>query len=283
MNNRIFYIPKEKKQFLSRKKKYNLRMVASFVMVAVMLVLVFFGVRWRALQIEKISISGLSAIQEEDVNREISSVLSGSFVTGLIPYRFLLIAPAGTIIARIKEKFPLISDVEIKKEFPNTLAVTVTERRLFGVLCNDGIREGVVPEQGKDIQCAYLDTNGIAYQKAPKTEGFLIMKVSTDAENIPLEESAVDSAAMRRMIALNHKLPSIIGSPILGYQLLRNSSHELRAVTKPGFVLIMKQDGDMDALFYILKTVLEKEIGSKRKSLDYIDLRFGNKVFYKFK
>ena len=133
MNNRILYIPKEKKQFSSRKKKYNLRVAAAFVIVAVMLVLVFFGVRWRALQIEKISISGLSAIQEEDVNREISSALSGSFAAGLIPYRFLLTVPASAIAARIKEKFPLISDAEVKKEFPNVLAVTVTERQLFGV------------------------------------------------------------------------------------------------------------------------------------------------------
>ena len=283
MNNRILYIPKEKKQFGNRKKNHSLYMVAAPVILAGAFIAVFFGVRWRALQIEKISINGLSAIQEEDVDREIVSALSGSFAAGLIPYRFLLAAPAGAITACIKEKFPLISDVEVKKEFPNALAITVTERQLFGVLCNDYMSKEEVSVEGKEIQCAYLDTNGIAYQKAPEAEGFLIMKVSTDAESIPLGESAVDFALMRRMIELNEKLPSAIGSPILGYQLLRNSPHELRAVSKPGFVLIMKEDGDMGTLLYVLKTVLEKEIGAKRSRLDYIDLRFGNKVFYKFK
>ena len=31
----------------------------------------------------------------------------------------------------------------------------------------------------------------------------------------------------------------------------------------------------------VLKKVLDEEIGDKRGGLDYIDLRFGNKVFYK--
>ena len=283
MNNRILYTPKEKKQFQKQKKSYYIRTSVGIFIFILIGAGTFFGVRMHAFQIQKISIQGLSAIQEEDVKREIASALSGSYATGLIPYRFLLAVPTGAIIQRIENRFPLIANMEIKKEFPNELAITIQERQLFGVLCNDGVSEGATVEEGREIQCFYLDTNGIAYQKAPETQGFLIMKVSTDAADIPLGGLAVDTNIMRRMIELNQKLPSAVGSPIVGYQLLHNIPHELRAVTKQGFSLMIKQDGDMDSLLYVLKTVLDKEIGNKRRSLDYVDLRFGNKVFYKFR
>ena len=293
MNNRILYTPKEKKQFQKQKKHYYMRVGVGVFVLMLIVAGTFFGVRLQALQIHNVSLNGLSAIQEEDVKREIASMLSGSYAAGLVPYRFLLAAPTEAIIQHIKNQFPLIAGMEIKKEFPDTLAITIQERQLFGVLCNDGVGiaiagndradEGSVDQEDREIQCFYLDTAGIAYQKAPQTQGFLIMKVSTDAPDIPLGGHGVDPMMMRRMMELNQKLPAAVGSAIVGYRLLHTIPHELRAVTKQGFSLMIKQDGDMDSLLYVLKTVLDKEIGNKRGSLDYVDLRFGNKVFYKFR
>ena len=283
MNNRILYTPKEKKQFRKRKKNYYIRATVGIFIVILLITGTYFGVHLSAFQIQKISIQGLSAIKEEDVKSEIASALSGSYVAGLIPYRFLFAAPMEQIIQRIKNQFPLIAEVGIKKDFPDEIAITIQERQLFGVLCNDGASEEATVQEGREVQCFYLDMQGIAYQKAPQTQGFLIMKVSTDAANIPLGGLGVDPMMIRRMMELNQKLPTAVGSAIVGYRLLHTIPHELRAVTKQGFSLLIKQDGDMDSLLYVLKTVLEKEIGNKRGGLDYIDLRFGNKVFYKFR
>ena len=283
MNNRILYIPKEKKQFGQKKKNYRLRFIAGIIVCLGIIAGGIAATHIHGFQIQKISINGLEATPENNVRQVVASVLAGSYAAGLIPRGFLLAAPTQQIIDRIKNQFPLIADIEVKKEFPDKLAMVIQERKLFGVLCNDSTTENAVVQVEREIQCFYLDTNGITYQKAPETHGFLIMRVSTDNPEITLGGQAVDMIAMRRMIDLTQKLPPILGSQVVSYQIRHAASHELRAVSKVGFSLLIKQDDDMNAMLSVLKTVLEKEIGSKRKNLDYIDLRFGNKVFYKFR
>jgi len=282
MNNRILYTPKEKR-FVKKRKNYRWYMLIGFLLVASLCVGLFFIARMSSLSISQISINGLATIHEEDTRNTISSVLSGSFASGLIPYRFILFAPTQAIAARLQEKFPLIAKADIQTKFPDTLIVNITEHQLFGALCNDALNSGALDQDKRDISCAYLDTEGIAYQKAPETQGFLIIKISINTPQIAIGQETIDRTMLQRIKELDKALPRIIGSPIASYRIERPASHELVIITKQGFSLLVKDDGDIDSMLYTLKTVLEKEIGARSRNLDYIDLRFGNKVFYKFK
>lgn len=288
MNNRILYIPKEKKYARKKKRSKGLWVIGGVASCIVFIAAGIMIVRLHIFHIQTISISGLRSIHESDVQQEIASILTGSYAFGLIPYSSLLAAPTQIITKTIVYRFPLITAVHIKKEFPNILVISAKERIMFGILCNDLVNndaapQEVLPEEQTDIQCAYVDTEGIAYESAPKTEGFLITKVSTDSPEITIGKQAIDSAMMRRITDISAKLPSVIGSSIIGYQLLRNVAREVRVVSKDKFSLIINRDDDLDNALSVLATILKKEIGSKRKNLDYIDLRFGNKVFYKFR
>ena len=284
MNNRILYTPKERKYTGKRKKTYNLWMIIGVGLCIIFVVLSVITVRLPVFQIQKIFISGLSTVNEEDVRKEVTSALVGSYFAGLISYRFLFAVPTQTIVDAIKHKFSLIAEVHIEKEFPDTLTIGVKERTMFGILCNDAANLEALTDKGYvDIQCAYVDTQGVAYESAPKTHGFLITKISTDAPMIAIGQVSVDPLMMQRITDLNTKLPAVIGSPIVEYRLRGNVAREVRVVSNMGFSLIINRDDDLDHALSVLGTILKKEIGSKRKNLDYIDLRFGNKVFYKFK
>ena len=52
--------------------------------------------------------------------------------------------------------------------------------------------------------------------------------------------------------------------------------------TLDGWRVLANNQNNPNDLFINLTAVLD-EIKDKRQNLDYIDLRFGNKVFYKFK
>ena len=282
MNNRIFYTPKEKKQFHRKHRGFRWYMAMGIILVLMFGTGLFFVVRISALQVADITMSGLDTLREDNVRQEVALALNGSYALGFIPYRFIIAVPIEAITRHLQNRFPLIGEVEIQKEFPDKLFLAIRERELFGVLCNDATLQEDL-DMPKDTACAYIDTDGIAYQQAPQSHGFLITKISTDDESIPYTGQAIKKETIDRMIDLSKILPPIIGSPILGYELLRTSSREMRVFTRQGFSLLMKRDGDKDALMFILKTVLEKEIGQRRAQLDYMDLRFGNKVFYKFK
>ncbi len=288
MSNRILYIPKEKKHAGKRKKSRTLWIIGGITLCIVVIAGGIMIVRLHAFQIQTISVQGLHSIHESDIERQVTSVLIGSYAFGLIPYRSLFAAPIQVITDTIAHRFPLIAEVHVKKEFPHMLAINVRERIMFGILCNDtadrdGADKEIVPEEQIDIQCAYVDTEGIAYESAPKTEGFLITKVLTDSPVIAIGTQVIDPLMMRRIVDIKTKLPPVIGSSIVGYQLLRNVAREVHVISKDKFSIIINRDDDLDHALSVLATILKKEIGSRRKNLDYIDLRFGNKVFYKLR
>ena len=282
MNNRILYIPKEKKKYKKSKSRYRIWMLGSVGVIIILMIAGFIIVRLPMLRIQKISLSGLNSIHEDEVQKEMKSILEGSYA-GLVPYRFLPFFPRLLIAARIKEAFPLIVEVRSKKEFPHTLALYFKERELFGILCNDLLIDGKLPEERSQSQCAYIDTQGIAYQRSPISSGFLITKISTDTNSVPVIEQAVEKPMMDRMIFLRDTLPAVLGSSLMGFEIMSAVSREIRAVSSKGFTLIFKRDDNFENVLRVLKTVLEREIGAKRNRLAYIDLRFGNKVFFKYK
>lgn len=288
MSDRILYIPKEKKRSPQKRNLRSLWIIGGTILFILLCVGAVGVAHMHVLQIKHISIIGLSAIHESDIQSEINAALLDSSFAGLIPHRFLLAAPIEILRKRLTQHFSLIADIAIEREFPDTLAVTVQERKPFGVICNDAPRDAalhdVAPsDQQPEVQCAYLDTMGVAYQYAPRTEGLLITKVSTDDMAITMGDHIVDRAMMQRMIDVGEKLGPAIGLFAVSYQLLHNTPRELRVILRERFSLILNRDDDLNKTLSVLRTLLEKEIGQKRKHLDYIDLRFGNKVFYKFK
>lgn len=281
MSNRILYIPKERKNFKVPKRAINLRAVMGGVAVLFIMAGVIVSLRVDALRIHKVSVSGTRSLNPQDIQKEITSTLEGSYLAGLVPYRFLLASPVQQISSRIKEVFPLIAEVNIKKVFPDELDITVRERDLFGILCNDRMKNASADEH-TDAECAYVDTDGITYQRSPISSGFLITKISTDASSTPVGDQLIERAIIERMTLLKRELPAVGVEPVR-YELMSAIPHEIHVITNEGFALMVKDGDDVVNMMRVLKAVLEKEIGSRRKNLSYIDLRFGNKVFYKFK
>lgn len=283
MSDRILYTPKEKKKSLQKRNLRSLWIIGGAI-VFVLLCAGAIGVaRLSALQIKHISITGLEAMSEQDVRSEVDAALAHSYLAGLVPHRFLLAAPLEALAHGIMQHFSLIAGVAIEREFPDTLAITVRERKPFGIICNGALPAPPPSDQQPEVQCAYLDTTGVAYQQAPRTTGFLIIKISTDDTAISIGTQMIDKVMVRRMIDVGEKVNPAVGSSVISYQLSRNTPRELRVTVKEGFSLIFNRDDDLNQTLSVLRTLLEKEIKQKRKHLDYIDLRFGNKVFYKFK
>ncbi len=52
--------------------------------------------------------------------------------------------------------------------------------------------------------------------------------------------------------------------------------------TSENWFILLNEQNDSQITYQNLKIALD-QIADKRKNLSYIDLRFGNKVFYKFK
>ncbi len=54
-------------------------------------------------------------------------------------------------------------------------------------------------------------------------------------------------------------------------------------LTKEGWRILIDDKNEPQITYENLSLALKEKIKDKRKNLDYIDLRFGNKVYFKYK
>ncbi len=178
----------------------------------------------------------------------------------LIPASHIAFIPNHTLIQAIKTKFPEINNVTIEHKGLQGITITFTLRTPLFKLDN-----GLA-----------VDTEGVVYQE-PKD----ITTLPTLTVRIPLPEKtkllSIEAFAKKLTTAL-FKVNSILidENKDITYTLSNNSSY---------IITDLKSDNETlwsTFISAITTDPLATTLEASRDSLLYIDLRFGNKVFYKF-
>ncbi len=279
--SRILYAPSIEKRNRRRPSRK-----AVFAILAIALFLVSIGgvvylLRLPQWQVHTIEITGLTVLKEEDVRGKIFDALAGEYLF-LIPRGAIILARSETIERALKKEFPRIETVNVNKHYPDSLTANIKERELWGIFCNGLETEGA-PTTPQEVTpaCVYIDKTGFAYESAPDSTGTLIVKIRSDAPAVAVGSQAVENGLMEKMSFLAKETERVAGTKVIELELFSKIPREIRLVTADGFKLYMNREDDFENVFRVLKTVMDEEIKEKRPRLDYIDLRFGNKVFYK--
>jgi hypothetical protein len=240
-------------------------------------------------QIRKIYVDGTTEVGIREVEEEVRSLISGRYVY-LIPRSWTPLVDADFLRERIMEKFWRLGAVSIIKEFPDTLAITLANRVFWGIVCNDAppfapSASGTsTPEM--EIRCVYIDESGFAYDTAPKNSGVLISVVSTDLADMAPGKNILPKDFIADMEYVRRTLPHTIGSSVRRFFFYGSVPDELRLAVEEGYEIWFRRGEGITAIkrdIAALRALLEKGVGKKRNRLSYIDMRFGNKIFYKTK
>jgi cell division septal protein FtsQ len=166
----------------------------------------------------------------------------------------------------ISEKFLQLGDVQIKRKLPGTLVVQMQNRYALFQWC------------GKD-QCFLVDRQGILFQEEFITQpapDFLIFSERDD--KVRLGQKVLDAATLERILDISEQLNKELKIETKNFII---ASDKFIAKTAQGVEIYFDLDGDIPEQFFNLKVLLEKQINLQESSLEYIDLRFGNKLYYK--
>ena len=79
------------------------------------------------------------------------------------------------------------------------------------------------------------------------------------------------------------KAASAISGQILAMRLSTSTPDDVRLELAEGWQIWVTATRPTSEWLPVLVTVLEKDVGPRRSELEYVDLRFGNKVFYKYR
>lgn len=250
----------------------------------------FWGVSWLSYlpqyNISSISVAGAQRVTQELINRSVEAVLDdGSY--HFLSRRNIFLFPRAEIESEIVKSFPPIKSAHITRPslFSTSIVVTVEERQPFARWCEDA--------QG---QCYFLDEGGFIYasvddptsasESSPSTSyvfsgGIASSTASTSSPQAgPVGQSFV-RAHLPGLLSLLKFLGQAgfapLGADVQGDQ-------DFFVELREGFMLKVSYGADTTTLVKNLQLVLSSDVlQGKRGQLEYIDLRFGNRVYYRLK
>jgi cell division septal protein FtsQ len=166
---------------------------------------------------------------------------------------------------KILSQVSIIKDISIKKVFPGEIKINLVERNPVVICC----------KEYNTKHCHYMDKEGIAFQKTEDISGGFLLFIKENGYS--LGDKVVDENYMNNIFFLANELRKI-EIEINYVNITKENTIEL--VTKEGWSVLFSLENNKSELNN-LKLILEKIGGEKIKNLDYIDLRFGDRIYYK--
>jgi len=251
-----------------------------FVFVALIIGLIFLS-RNQKIVIEQINISGNNAIATEDLRQLIDVELSGYYLF-VVPKRDIFAYPKKKIEWAILNNFRRISDVSIKVENLKEISIIVTEREGKYLWCSS-------PEDEGGEKCYFADRTGYIFDEAPNFSGntyFRFYGVFLEPEE-KISEYILPSDEFMRLIEFFEQAGTVF-SPIklTSLEIGDNGDYKFSLEGTDGKIIFKKENDSAKLVENLSLAVgaepLRTDLAQKLKSLLYIDLRFDNKVYFKF-
>lgn len=217
-----------------------------------------------------ILVEGARTTPPQLVSKYVESILNDG------SYRFLsrgniFLYPRDAIEKAVVEYFPRIKSAHLSRGslFSTSLRIEIEEREPFALWCNG---EG---------DCYTMDEGGFIFAEAPSaTSSLYVFKGGFSTSTDPIGKTFI-KAQLPGLLALLQKLGQA-GSDPRGATILEDQ--DFLVPLAEGFTLKASFGEDAGALARNLELVLASDtLKGKGDRIEYIDLRFGNRVYYKLK
>jgi len=261
---------KYRKPYRIKKKKPIFR--SRFFWLGILILLIFGGIFYlicfsSPFQIKEIKISGNQKVSVENIQEVIEKGIEQKVL--FFSSRSIFLADFPKIKAKISETFPQIAQINLKREFPDTLTAKVEERKPAAVFNQEGLY-------------FFLDKEGIIFEDASVETPLVKIQKATQDEELKLGNRVLERELLLSILDTESKLENNLKIPI--EEVLVVSDERIDMKTSEGWEIYLNPKGDTDWQLTKLSEVLEKEIPpEKKRNLEHIELRFGNFAPYKYK
>ena len=274
MRNRLDI--KKRKYRLKRKKPfYKKRWFRLGLLVLILLgetlYLAFFS---PVFQIKEIEVRGFSKISSREIQNFVKEEVKWNFLFFSSGSIFLL--NSKDIEKVILERFLRVASCNLKRVFPDKLVIYLQERRPVAVLCSNDSENN----NKRKRNCYFIDEEGVVFEKSFEEENKYLKIKSTRESPIKLGERIFPREKLEKFLEIQRYLEKNLKISLESI----SPGNKERLIVKTGknWEIYFNLKEDLKKQLRNLKLVLEEKIlPEKRKDLEYIDLRFGNRVYYK--
>ncbi len=231
----------------------------------------------KSIQIDTISISGATVLGSESLEGQIRRELVGKYLWAF-PKTNVFLYPRARIEKSLLETFPRIKSVTLSTLDNHILSVSIEEREPFALWCN------TPPTPSLVSQCYFLDTDGFVFDHAPQFSGSAYFKYYGFLPyEAPIGSYYLSSTT--RFHELSHFVENTQGLGITPLYMSAVDSDSFELFVFGGGKILLDTRESLSKVFdrfsALLKTpnLVPKQGGELL--IEYIDLRFGNKMFFK--
>lgn len=292
-----------------RHKNFLNKILISFFGFATIVVLSSYLSRLGRMNISEIKIVGNKITDAEKLKAEVEKQIAGKYFW-FFPKTNILLYPQETIKTELQNKFKRIKDINLSIKPARTtgivqsggnnktLEIFLSERTASYTWCGAKVPEALLPSEGSKAsggegqKCYFMDSDGYIFDEAPYFSGDVYFKFyglfDLNTDN-PLG-FYFSKQNFKQLISFRDILADIRLKPV-ALRIVNNEDAEIillkgvRAATEPK--IIFKMNANIQNIAENLQAALNTEplqskFKNKYSSLQYIDLRFNNKVYDKF-
>ncbi len=236
------------------------------LLVLVLLVGPIFLIRSENLLISKVSIVGNEVTEMGDIQNLVKDKLNGYYLK-LFPKSSVALYPKDDIEKSLLDSIPRLASVNVSLSGTKSIKIEVVERAPFALYCAD--------------TCFFMDDTGYIYSKAPTfSSGVYTIYKSEPKLETPLKTQFFNQKDLISISTFSKNVENLG----LKTKVVTKKDDEYSATLSAGAELRWRMDENLDKLYVDLDSFMKE---SKLKTTDierllYLDLRFDNKVFYKF-
>lgn len=275
---------------LKKKKKKDTRykiFLYTFFLIAVFIGLSY-GSQNTKININNIEIDGNKVIETKSIKEIVNTELEGKYMW-IFPKTNFLIYPKRSIKNALNEKYKRLKDISIDIQDLTTMKISLLERMAVYTWCGaDPLPDDI---DDNEIKCYLLDNEGFIFDEAPYFSADVYTRFY-GTKNVNMDNpvgSNFSKDIFNKLTSLKKSLEDI-NLKIQSFHLPENGDIKMflppkSSKNKP--YIIFKADVDFDKVGENLQASLntdplQTDFRDKYNSLLYIDLRFNNKVYFKF-
>ena len=187
----------------------------------------------------------------------------------IFPTKSIFLTNFQEIKKNLLETFPKISQINLKRKFPDILILKIHEREPLFVFCKNS------------SPCFYLDREGVIFEEISDAEESFLEIRDFRSQEINLGKKVIEKEFLDEIKKITFELTENLGILIKEFVLFEE---KIEVKTTQDFEIYFNPKEDIPDQIQNLSLVLEEEIPTEnRANLEYIDLRFGNRVYYKYR
>lgn len=271
----------------ARKEKQNKKRKIIFLAFFIIFIGLIILSRYHKFRISNIEVLGSNVIDKNLIEDNIKQSISGYYFFVLPKNNFVLL-PEKQIRVALQTAFPRLTNINTSLTKENTITINVEERSGKYLWCGVALVEEVSLENTK---CYFMDESGFLFDEAPFFSGNVYLRFIGPLENNQeVIGQNFQNNFWSNMLLFASVLKEIDLEPTVF--LLKDEyieiylKHNLEPPYSPK--IIFRKNDDIQKVINnfksaILSEPLKTKILENYQKLEYINLSFGNKIYFKFK